>query len=459
MNRVSGRKLSIVSKQRGFIGLHWAAGLTLSLALLHGCASAGERCPDRADYAGPPARAALESSAFPTPEPALAPAHLATPQALAMDALFDRFLRATSTPALDVAVLHEDGRAWTRRHVAQVPAAQNEDSTPLFYWASVGKAWVAVLALQLAEQGRLDLEAPIKTWAPEFPGAGQIRIVDLLRHTSGLYSFQEDPELRARPGYKSPAELLAVARAHPLQFCPGTQWAYSNSGYVLLGQIIETLEARPLAESLRARIIQPLGLQHTRALGPASALDGIVPPAPSAAAGGTADDLRTPGAAGPIAASAEDMARFWMATFQGELLSTSGSRERFGHLLPGLGQHFGLGVMVYDVPPSTSTSADTWLGHSGGLPGAKAVVAWSVRHRAVAAVALTGDASAEALANRLLAVFEAVPEDGSRNRGAVRRRRTSARPAKLEHPGVGCPKPQAPRTLAAGASGQDRAPV
>jgi D-alanyl-D-alanine carboxypeptidase len=59
--------------------------------------------------------------------------------------------------------------------------------------------------------------------------------------------------------------------------------------------------------------------------------------------------------------------------------------------------------MVYDVPASAQTPADRWLGHSGGLPGARAVVAWSITQRAVVAVAVVGDAPAEALANRLLA--------------------------------------------------------
>jgi D-alanyl-D-alanine carboxypeptidase len=70
------------------------------------------------------------------------------------------------------------------------------------------------------------------------------------------------------------------------------------------------------------------------------------------------------------------------------------------------GQFYGRGAMLYQVPPSPNTPADIWLGHSGGLPGASAVVAWSVTRRAVVAVALTGDGPVEALANRLLAVLD-----------------------------------------------------
>jgi D-alanyl-D-alanine carboxypeptidase len=345
-------------------------------------------------------------------------------QAIAMDALVDEFLRVTEVHALDAFVLHEDGRAWSKRVLSgsaapsaeeRPPSAESAaesesppsaEDAPLFYWASVGKTWVAIAALQLVEEGALSLDARLSTWDADFPGAEAIRVEHLLRHTSGLYSFQEDPELRARRGYKAPAELLAAARARPLSFCPGTGWAYSNTGYMLLGQILEAIDGRPLSAILQSRIADRLGLRDVRVLGPDSRTDDLAQPRPSAPSGGTADDLRTPGAAGPVAASAADMARFWLASFSDRLLGPRMRRLRFESLQPGLGQFFGLGAMVYDLPASPNTPPDVWLGHSGGLPGAKAVVVWSTRQRAVAAVALTGEAPPEALANRLLALLE-----------------------------------------------------
>jgi D-alanyl-D-alanine carboxypeptidase len=363
-------------------------------------------CEEQVEQAIEERRAPLSPEDFPRLAPEFSERPILKAQADAMDALVEEFIRVTGTPALDVFLLLEDGRAWSRHVSSSDASAPPESEQPLFYWASVGKTWVALVALQLVQEGKLTLDARLADWAPEFPGAAEIRIEDLLRHTSGLYSFQEDPALRARPGYKPPAELLAVARARPLLFCPGSRWAYSNTGYVLLGQIIEAVEGRPLAAVLESRIAAPLGLRHVRALGPDSPIEDLVPPAPKAPAGGTADDLRTPGAAGPIAASAADMARFWLASFSDALLTPAMRRLRFEGLRPGLGQHFGLGAMVYDLPASPNTPPDVWLGHSGGLPGAKAVVAWSTRQRAVAAVALSGDAPAEALANRLLALLE-----------------------------------------------------
>lgn len=397
------------------------AALATLMTALATTASALPPCSAATFEALAPGRAAPPPEDFPQLADDFRETPMPAAQAMAMDALVDEFLRVTDTHALDVFVLHEDGRAWSKRVIPDLLAAQTDtrlvaganapqprpQDAPLFYWASVGKTWVAIAALQLIEEGALSLDAPLSTWDADFPHAEQIRIEHLLRHTSGLYSFQEDPELRARPGYKPPPELLAVARARPLLFCPGTGWAYSNTGYVLLGQILEAIEGRPLATVLQTRVADRLGLKEVLVLGPDSRTDTLVPPRPASPAGGTADDLRTPGAAGPIAASAADMARFWLASFSDALMGPAMQRLRFESLQPGLGQFFGLGTMIYDLPASPNTPPDVWLGHSGGLPGAKAVVVWSTRQRAVAAVALTGEAPPEALANRLLALLEA----------------------------------------------------
>ena len=259
------------------------------------------------------------------------------------------------------------------------------------------------------EEGELKLSDSLDRWAPDFPNAKLITVDKLLTHTSGLFSFQEDEGLRAKPGFKSREEELAAAKRHAPLFCPGRTWAYSNTGYVLLGKIIEAVDGRAVEQALTARIVDRLGLKQTRILGPEALLDGIAPLGPvMEAANGTADDIRTSGAAGPVVASAADMARFWGAAVRGELTSEKSVRSQFERLYPmfDAGTFYGRGVMLYEVPASPNTPEDVWLGHSGGLPGAKSVVAWSTRHRAVVAVAVTGDGPAEAVANRLLTALE-----------------------------------------------------
>lgn len=368
--------------------------LPIALALVGGApaAMAQEDCPAEAVYRGPPLRASLEEAAFPGSPGDTRP--LAADKAAALDDLITAFRQNLKPPALGVAVITAEGETWSRA-----------SSPDRFYWASVGKAWTAIVVLQLVEEGRLSLTDTLHRWAPDFPNASLVTVEHLLAHTSGLYSFQQAPELRAEPGYKPPERVVAAARTHRPLFCPGEGWSYSNTGYALLGLIIEQVEGRSLKESLEARIVTRLGLKETQILGPGAPLVGIVPTSPVGDPGGTADDIRTPGAAGPVAATAGDMARFWLAAMSGKLLKAQTVRTQFTRLFPGHdpGTFYGLGVMVYDLPQTPNTHQDTWLGHSGGLPGARAVVAWSTRHRAVVAVALTGDGPAEALANRILA--------------------------------------------------------
>ncbi|MDZ4319690.1 MAG: serine hydrolase domain-containing protein, partial [Phenylobacterium sp.] len=227
----------------------------------------------------------------------------------------------------------------------------------------------------------------------------------LLTHTSGLYSFQADETLRATPGYKTPEQLLAVAAGHTPLFPPGANWSYSNTNYVLLGQIIEAVDGKPWHEALTERIAARRDLDDTVFIAPQGLVDGLAPPAPSEAAPGAADDISTPYAAGAVAASALDMVRFWRDLLADRLTGPEATRRRFYRLYPmsGVGAgHYGLGVMVSDLSAVDPSAEDVWLGHSGGLPGPKAVVAYSMQTRAFVAVALTGDGSPEATANLLL---------------------------------------------------------
>lgn len=359
-------------------------------------------CASSQRYEGAPPRPAVAPALFPDHFATSSP--LSPAQVAGLESVLDEAQSRLAPLAMTAAIVRESGAHWSTTRVQSGPLP------PMFYWASVGKAWIAIAILQLVEEGKLRLSDRLDQWAPEFPDAHLISIEHLLTHTSGLFSFQEDAGLRTKPGFKPRDEVLRVARSHPPLFCPGRTWAYSNTGYVLLGLIIERLDARPLDQALTARIVDRLGLEATRVLGPDVAIDGIAPPVPpDGSATGTGDDLRTPGAAGAIAGSAADMARFWAAALTGQLTSTQSARDLFSTLYPMPGQaaqFYGRGVMFYDVPASPNTPADQWLGHSGGLPGATAVVAWSTRTRSVVAVAVTGQVPAEAVANRLLATLD-----------------------------------------------------
>ncbi|MBY0573907.1 MAG: beta-lactamase family protein [Undibacterium sp.] len=274
------------------------------------------------------------------------------------------------------------------------------------YWASVGKAFTAVIIMQLAEEGKLHLTDPVSRWIPDLPN-GTITTVDhLLLHTSGLFSANEDVEFRKAPRYLTPKEHVRISVEHGAMFCPGQNWRYSNTGYTILGDIIEAIEGLPYHEVVNRRIAKPLKLSTLRALAPQESPPDVAPLIPT---DGT-QPVHSPSwgyASGSVVSSAEDMLLFWHAFLSAKILTPENTSRMFDEMYPMFGTetYYGRGVMLYKLPDQENGAAKTWLGHSGGTPGAKAVVAYSTHERAFIAVALSGDGSAEASANLLLKVI------------------------------------------------------
>lgn len=308
-----------------------------------------------------------------------------------LEAAFKTAFQASRARAMSVAIGVPGQGLWTKQEGA---------SQPLFYWASVGKQATATVVLQLAQEGRLSLSDPISRWVKGVPNGDAITLETLLNHTSGLFSANEDLQVHKE---NRPLDLeteLAVLRRHGAMFCPGERWRYSNSGYDLLGQVIEQIDRRPLADAIAARITTPLGLTGMRALGRGSPIDDVA--APVSDRGEPALDVFAPGAAGPLVATAADMVRFEQAMLAGDLLTAPTRDLRIARLYPMFepGMSYGLGVMLYDLPNGQRRLY--WIGHSGGGPGVKALSIYAPDLNVFVAVALTGDGSAEATANLLL---------------------------------------------------------
>ncbi len=365
-------------------------------------------CDSARPYHGPKPHPAPERRVFTDAAPSFG-AGLDTNAIARLERALDKAQSATKAPAMTVAVGVPGRGVWS----ATRGTPGDTNAPPRWFWfASVGKAFTAAVVLQLVEEGKLSLDDPLSRWFPDFPNAKAITLDHLLRHTGGIYSFQNDPKLRVQPGYHAPEELIGVARAHGNGFCPGEYWSYSNTGYVLLGLIVERVEGRPFHEVVDTRVIRRLGLVNTRALAPQEELPGLARPSPSRPTeepvGSTVPT--TPYAAGNVVATAGDMVRFWHALLAGELLKPATVRNQFAELLPMFdpGTFYGRGVMLYDVPDKDGRHL-TWLGHSGGAPGSKALVLYSVESKAYVAVAMNNDGSAEATANLLLKALNAEP--------------------------------------------------
>ncbi len=135
----------------------------------------------------------------------------------------------------------------------------------VFWIASIGKQFTAIAILQLMEQGKLNLQDEITRFIPDYPTQGShITIEHLLTHTSGIHNFSgmEDPEKKLALNC-TPDEVINFFKNLPMRFAPGTKWEYSNSGYFLLGYIIEKITGKPYSEYLEENIFKPLDMTNS----------------------------------------------------------------------------------------------------------------------------------------------------------------------------------------------------
>lgn len=134
-----------------------------------------------------------------------------------------------------------------------------------FRLGSLTKQFTAASILLLQERGKLKVEDPVSKYVPNTPAAWKnISIFNLLTHTSGIPNFTSFPDYRTTEWKDTtPTELLGRFRDKPLDFEPGTKFSYSNSGYIVLGYILEKVSGQTYAEFLQKNIFTPLGMADT----------------------------------------------------------------------------------------------------------------------------------------------------------------------------------------------------
>lgn len=145
----------------------------------------------------------------------------------------------------------------------RVPASTNT----VYAIGSLTKSFTAAAVLALADDGKLSLDDPLGKYAPSFPEPGRSATIrQLLNHSSGIRSMTSlGPRYWAQAGREiAPADLVAIFANEPPDFPPGTDFKYSNSGYVLLGLVVEKASGMPWAAFVTKRLLVPLGLSATR---------------------------------------------------------------------------------------------------------------------------------------------------------------------------------------------------
>jgi CubicO group peptidase (beta-lactamase class C family) len=139
------------------------------------------------------------------------------------------------------------------------------DSATRFATASITKTFTAALLMKLRQEGRLALEDPVCRHLAPCPSHWQpLTLLQLLTHTTGIPDYARTADFPRKMHERRPAEqLIAEFRDRPLEFAPGTKYAYSNSNYVLLGAVVEKVGGKPYGELLREKIFAPLAMRDS----------------------------------------------------------------------------------------------------------------------------------------------------------------------------------------------------
>jgi CubicO group peptidase (beta-lactamase class C family) len=234
---------------------------------------------------------------------------------------------------------------------------------------SVTKQFTAAAIMRLAEQGKLSVDDEITEYLPAYPVQGhRVTIRHLLHHTSGIKTYTGLPEWQKRMGEELPLDtVVALFAGLPFDFAPGERYAYNNSGYFLLGMIIERVSGQSYADYLRNEIYPRAGLRETRYCpnepqqpNDAEGYATATPPAKSRPI-----SMTSPYAAGALCSTAMDLVRWNRALAGGKVVSPASYQAMItpGRLNNGEETRYGYGLFMGSIGDRRS------VGHGGGING------------------------------------------------------------------------------------------
>jgi len=182
------------------------------------------------------------------------------------DSLVFTYLAESHAPSASFAVIRgSDTLAYGAHGLANVEAWRAPTATTIYEIGSITKQFTSAAIMKLVEQGRVKLDDDLSTYVPQFPLQGkQVSIRQLLNHTSGIHSYTSSPGwAKTWNDELSPDAIIAFVAADSFDFAPGTAYRYNNTGYVLLGMVIEKASGQTYAHFLDAQFFKPLGLRQT----------------------------------------------------------------------------------------------------------------------------------------------------------------------------------------------------
>ncbi|WMJ69226.1 serine hydrolase domain-containing protein [Stenotrophomonas sp. 24(2023)] len=300
----------------------------------------------------------------------VAPLDAATAQRI--DAQVQQVMQRFAVPGAALAVIQDGQQVYARAYglrdrERRLPVRTD---TP-FEIGSITKQFTAAAIVQLQEAGKLKLDDTLATYVPDAPHAGAVTLRQLLSHTSGLHEYFDGPEQEVDQRITQPAsyaEIIARIADRPLDFAPGSRWSYSNTGYLLLGKVIETVSGQSYRAYVQQHLLDPLGMRHTFTLADKNRLSGMAVGYRHEAGALKRSPYFHPdwsGPAGFLVSTLDDLARWDAGLSGGTIVSSAGYADMTTSvsIADGKPADYGLGLFVNTV------YGQPRIGHTGGSQG------------------------------------------------------------------------------------------
>jgi len=191
-----------------------------------------------------------------------------------IDADVRTILDRTKTPSAVVAIAEDDRVVYRKAYgFRDAEHRLRADADTLYEIGSITKQFTAAAILQLQEHAKLDIDDKLSAYLPDAPHAGEVTLRQLLSHTSGLAEYLEGPDIEREATRPTTFDqLMARIAGKPLSFAPGSRMAYNNTGYILLGRVIEVVSHESYRDYVRKYLLDRAGMKRTFTVANESAL-------------------------------------------------------------------------------------------------------------------------------------------------------------------------------------------
>ncbi len=297
------------------------------------------------------------------------------------DSLILKDFNAKNGPGAVFMIAHH-GKAVYRKAFGKANIELDADMTPenVFQLGSITKQFTAVAILMLEEQGKLNVKDPVSKYIPDYPGGSEITLHHLLTHTSGIKDFTKMKQLSdIAQKEMTPAMMASFFKNEPADFAPGEKYEYNNSGYVLLGYIIELVSGEAYGDFIKKHIFDKAGMNQScyasdrkiilkRAYGYHKKEYGYVNKTPIS--------FSVPFSSGSLMSTAGDMLKWQTALNQNLLLGANQTSKAFSRHRLNNGDEFayGYGWHIKDVDGIASRE------HGGSIFGFKTMAVYIPEH-------------------------------------------------------------------------------